>query len=161
MRWVIRTYRKSDAAEVVRLALRAWAPVHESLREVMGDKIFRHLYGGDWRARQRRDVEAVLADENMSVWVAEEEDRVIGFSAAELKHAEGMGEILMVAVDPDRQDRGVGAQLTNRATDWIRESGLQVVMVSTGGDPGHAPARRVYEKLGFTPVPNVIYLKAL
>ena len=97
----------------------------------------------------------------MSVWVAEEEDRVIGFSAAELKHAEGMGEILMVAVDPDRQDRGVGAQLTNRATDWIRESGLQVVMVSTGGDPGHAPARRVYEKLGFTPVPNVIYLKAL
>jgi RimJ/RimL family protein N-acetyltransferase len=34
-------------------------------------------------------------------------------------------------------------------------------MVSTGGDPGHAPARRVYEKLGFTPVPNVIYLKAL
>jgi hypothetical protein len=38
---------------------------------------------------------------------------------------------------------------------------MTVVLVSTGGDIGHAPARRTYEKAGFTPMPAVHYFKAL
>lgn len=38
---------------------------------------------------------------------------------------------------------------------------MAVVLVSTGGDIGHAPARRTYEKAGFTPMPVVNYFKAL
>jgi len=34
-------------------------------------------------------------------------------------------------------------------------------MVETGGDPGHAPARRVYEKAGYTGFPVAGYFKAL
>lgn len=34
-------------------------------------------------------------------------------------------------------------------------------MVATGGDPGHAPARRTYERLGFAPPPLVQYYKKL
>jgi hypothetical protein len=34
-------------------------------------------------------------------------------------------------------------------------------MVETGGDPGHAPARHVYEKTGFTLLPIARYFKAL
>jgi hypothetical protein len=38
---------------------------------------------------------------------------------------------------------------------------MRVAMVSTGGDPGHAPARRVYEKAAFTLQPSAQYFKAL
>jgi hypothetical protein len=34
-------------------------------------------------------------------------------------------------------------------------------MVHTGGDPGHAPGRRVFEKAGFRPFPVVDYYKQL
>jgi GNAT superfamily N-acetyltransferase len=67
----------------------------------------------------------------------------------------------MVAVDPAFQNLGLGTQLTGWATGWLREAGMSVVLVSTGGDVGHAPARRTYEKAGFTPMPIVNYFKAL
>ena len=67
----------------------------------------------------------------------------------------------MLAVDPKFQNEGLGSRLTDVATDWIREAGLSIALVSTGGVVGHAPARRVYEKAGYTPVPAVNYFKAL
>jgi hypothetical protein len=35
------------------------------------------------------------------------------------------------------------------------------VAIGTGGDPGHAPARRTYEAAGFTPLPLVRYYRLL
>jgi hypothetical protein len=34
-------------------------------------------------------------------------------------------------------------------------------MVETAGDPGHAPARRLYEGAGFTPFPIVRYFRTV
>ncbi len=158
---LIRPYRETDLSDVVRLSLRAWAPVHSSLRDVMGDEIFKRLYGDDWRRRQQRDVEAALVDKGAQVWAAEMNGTVVGFAVAVLKVDDGMGEIYMVAVDPDFQNQGLGTRLTDVATEWIRDSGLSLAFISTGGDIGHAPARRAYEKAGYTPVPSVNYFKAL
>ena len=158
---IIRPYHETDGPDVVRLSLRAWAPVHASLRDVMGNEIFERLYGDDWRRQQQKDVEEVLADEETEVWVAEVNGEVVGFVAAILKVDRGMGEIWMLAVDPESQNHGLGTQLTDVATDWIREAGLSLALISTGGDAGHAPARRTYEKAGYTPMPSVDYFKAL
>lgn len=158
---VIRSYRAADAPQVVVLSLRAWAPVHDSMRAVMGPEIFERLCGDDWRVRQRKDVEEALADPDMNVWVAEVDGAVVGFVAAVLKPDEHLGEIHMLAVDPDSQNRGLGTRLTDVATDWIRAAGMPVALVSTGGDEGHAPARRTYEKVGYSPFPAAHYLKAL
>jgi hypothetical protein len=38
---------------------------------------------------------------------------------------------------------------------------MTVAMVETGGDPGHAPARDLYEQIGFTLLPIARYFKAL
>jgi GNAT superfamily N-acetyltransferase len=157
----IRPYHETDAADVVRLSLRAWAPVFASERDAMGDEIFERLNGDDWRRRQQQDVEKVLADEETRVWVAEVNGQAVGFVAAVLKIDSGMGEVYMLAVDPESQNHGPGTQLTDVATDWMREVGLSLALVSTGGDVGHAPARRTYEKAGYTPVPSVNYFKAL
>jgi ribosomal protein S18 acetylase RimI-like enzyme len=131
------------------------------MREVVGDEIFGRLYGDDWRRKQQADVEKTLRDEKSEVWVAEVDGEVAGFLSAVVDADTHMGEIYMVAVDPDFQNQGLGTQLTGVATDWLRDAGMAVVLVSTGGDIGHGPARRTYEKAGFTPMPVINYFKAL
>ena len=38
---------------------------------------------------------------------------------------------------------------------------MRLAVVGTGGDPGHAPARRCYEKAGYTGLPLVRSYQAL
>ena len=56
---------------------------------------------------------------------------------------------------------GVGLALTQFALLCIVEAGYPLATVGTGGDPGHAPARRTYERAGFSPIPVVHYFQAL
>jgi GNAT superfamily N-acetyltransferase len=156
----IRVYAPEDEEPIVELSLRAWAPVFESLERVLGREIFVRLHG-DWRPYQERAVRDTLADETMMVWVAEGECGVVAFVAARLHPERRIGEISMLAVEPDDQLRGTGTALTEFATDRLRDAGMIVAMVDTVGDPGHAPARRVYEKAGYTPLPVVRYFRAL
>lgn len=161
MTLTIRAYEPHDRADVVDLSLRAWVPVHDSMRQVVGDEIFDLHYRPDWQASQRSDVEAVLSDEKATIWVAEADGAVVGFAATTLRPEELMGQVVMVAVDPGHQNHGLGTELTNVATDWMREAGMTHAVISTGGDLGHAPARRTYEKAGYRPFPGVNYFKAL
>ena len=158
---VIREYGPDDRAEVVALALRAWAPVFASVRAVLGDELDERMHGADWREYQRKSVEDALANDEMNVWVAELEGTVVAFMAVTLHTGDAMGELFMLAVDPAAQGHGLGTRLTDFATDWMRDAGMRVAMIATGGDPGHAPARRAYEKAGYTALPGVQYFKAL
>ncbi len=156
----VRDYATVDAEVVVALSLRAWAPVFASTEELLGPELSGRLRG-DWRASQERAVRAVLADPAQRVWVADDQGQAVGFVAATLHTDSLLGEVSMLAVDPDAQNHGVGMALTATATDWLRTSGMRVAMIDTGGDPGHAPARRVYEKADYTALPVVRYFKAL
>ncbi len=103
-----------------------------------------------------------LSDSGTSVWVAEAEGhRVVAFAAAILHPDQLLGEISMIAVDPDHQREGLGRALTEHATEWLRNAGMRVAMVETGGDPGHGPARRLYQAAGYTTLPVARYFKAL
>jgi len=156
----IRGYEPGDEEPVVALSLRAWAPVFDSLARVLGPEIFGRLHA-DWRSDQARAVRDTLGDPALRVWVAEAERRVFGFVAIRLHRERMIGEIAMLAVDPDGQGRGTGTILTEFATGRVRDAGMTVGMIETGGDPGHAPARRVYEKAGYILLPVARYFKAL
>jgi ribosomal protein S18 acetylase RimI-like enzyme len=157
----IRPFAPDDLQPVVNLSLRAWAPVFASVEQALaGSGVFEQLHP-DWHDTQRWAVLDVCADDAMTVWVAEPDEVVVGFAAVTLHDGEPLGQIYMIAVDPDRQRRGVGLALTTHATDWIRRQGMTVALVGTGGDPGHAPARRLYERAGYIPLPGVKYFKRL
>jgi ribosomal protein S18 acetylase RimI-like enzyme len=167
MRPRIRPFEDRDAEAVVDLSLRAWAPVFASLEQVLGSEIFLRQHP-DWREDQRRAVKEVCATKNGRVWVAEVVGTgaaaavLVGFVAIELHHPEReMGEISILGVDPDYQGSGIGSALTEFALERLEDSGMRVAMVETGGDPGHAAARRTYEKAGFTLVPIARYFKNL
>ena len=116
---------------------------------------------GDWRLYQERAVRDALADDQITIWVADP-GHVVGFVATRIADPRRqIGELYILAVDPDEQGRGVGTALSGQATNWMRQVGMRVAAISTGGDPGHAPARRVYEKAAYTLLPAAGYYKAL
>jgi GNAT superfamily N-acetyltransferase len=157
----IRQYDRADEELVVQLSLRAWAPVFASMKRVLGAELFEVIWSNDWREDQAKDVRDVLVDSSNSVWVAALAAVPIGFVAAALNPDELVGTIVMLAVDPDHQRRGVGSALTQHATDWLRGSGMRLAIVEAGGDPGHAPARRTYERAKYTQLPIARYFQAL
>jgi len=156
----IRNYAPADEEAVVALSLRAWAPVFASLERVLGSDLLTRLHP-DWREDQEKAVRAALADPENQVWVAADGSLPVGFAAATLHPDRLMGEIWMLAVDPDFQRQGAAAALTRTATDWLASRGMRVAMVETGGDPGHAPARRVYQRAGYTELPVARFFKTL
>jgi GNAT superfamily N-acetyltransferase len=157
----VRDYGADDEEAVVALSLRAWEPVFDALQQALGPELFLRLRG-DWRMDQATEVRRVLADPAQRVWVADDAaGSAIGFVAARLHRDQELGEIYMIAVDPAAQRQGIGTALTGVATDWLRTSGMTVSMIETGGDPGHTPARRLYEKSGYTPLPAVRFFKPL
>ena len=59
-------------------------------------------------------------------------------------------------VHPDHAGQGVGTAMYDFAIARMKEAGMRVATVGTGGDPSHAPARRAYRKAGFTAeIPSV------
>ena len=64
-------------------------------------------------------------------------------------------------LDPDYQRRGIAMALTDFAVDRMKEAGIEIAMVETGSDWGHAPARAAYEKAGFRVLPLARYFRKL
>jgi GNAT superfamily N-acetyltransferase len=157
----IRPFEQSDLDAIVEFSLRAWEPVYESLRRVLGDPIFFRL-NPDWRVVQAEAVRSSCSDEGHDVFVATVDHRTVGFSAVALNaFHERMGVIDIIAVDPAYQRRGIATRLMDASIDHMRSRGMDIAAVGTGGDPGHAPARAAYEAYGFTALPGVRYLKLL
>ena len=156
---LIEPYEPSKLDAIVRLSLRAWEPVFDSLRTAMLPEVFRAFYRDDWRAAQRLAVESVCTNPDIPTWVAMEGDRVAGFVALRLHPEDQMGQIYMIATDPDFQRRGVAARLIDHSMTWFKNAGMSIAMVETGGDPGHAPARQAYEASGFRLLEVARYFK--
>jgi GNAT superfamily N-acetyltransferase len=157
----VRPFRDDDIDDLVQLSLLAWVPVFISFERVLGTTIYKLIWP-DWETSQREGVESVCKDdEKYTTWVAELDGIVVGFLAYELNDENKNGEVMLLAVHPEYQNRGIGTELNIFALEKMKESGMKLAVVGTGGDPGHAPARRSYEKAGYTPLPLVRYYKDL
>jgi len=158
----IRRYEESDLEAIVEFSLRAWQPVFESLRRVLGDAIFERLHPPDWREVQAEAVRSSCTNDERDVFVAVAVGLPVGFAAVALNaFHERMGVVDIIAVDPDFQRRGIARQLMERAAEHMRAEGMDIAAVGTGGDAGHGPARALYEALNYTALPGVRYLRLL
>jgi GNAT superfamily N-acetyltransferase len=157
----IEPYDAHQLDAVIHLSLRAWTPVFDSIQNAMDAEVYRAFYPDNWRVSQQKAVEDVCAADDTNVWVALNNGSTVGFVAVKLHSESSMGEIYMIAVDPDFQGQGIGTALMEFALDWMKDAGMSVAMVETGGDRGHERARRTYEKLGFGLFPVARYFKKL
>lgn len=155
----IRAFVDGDLTDVVELSLLAWEPVFESFEKVLGLRIFPTLYP-DWRKTRAEGVgDACRATGKYHTLVAELDGHAVGFIAYELKGE--TGEVVLLAVHPEFQRRGMAMLLNQAALDAMKAAGMKMAVAETGGEAGHAPARRAYEKVGYRSLPLVRYFKDL
>jgi ribosomal protein S18 acetylase RimI-like enzyme len=147
---------------VVAFSLDAWTPVFASFEAVMGPRVYGLVYP-DWRTAQARAVAEVCRAEDVDAWVADVDGTPVGFVAVRWteEDATPVGEVEMIAVAPAHQRAGIAGRLLEHAVTGIRARGVPLAVIGTGGDDGHAPARALYERHGFTGLPLVRYYRAL
>ena len=58
-----------------------------------------------------------------------------------------LGEIYVIAVDPDRHGRGLGEALTRAGLTWLSRAGLRIGMLYVEAD--NKPANATYRRIGF------------
>jgi len=158
----IRPFRDEDLAAVLEIAVAAWTPIYASFLQMLGADIFGTVHP-EWQAEKKSQVEsACRGDHGANVCVAELDGKVVGFISWYLRPQTGIGEIGNNAVHPDYQSAGLDTMMYEHVLARMRESGMKCARVTTGGDPSHAPARRAYEKAGFSrAVPVVNYYREL
>lgn len=157
----IRPVSDNDIEDLVQLSLLAWEPVFTSFRQILGPNIYASIWP-EWKSSQREAIESVCkVGEKTIVWVAELDGRAVGFLAYVLDQKEKTGEVHLLAVHPEYQNQGIGTELNKFALIKMKESGMKMARVETGGDASHAQARRSYEKAGYTALPLVRYFKDL
>ncbi len=156
----IRALQAQDIESVQNFTVNAFKPIFESFENIMGEKVFPIVYS-DWRQVHRDHVTNFYNDDNMTCLIAVIDDKPAGFIVYHMQPAEKTGMIEFLVVNPDYQNRGVGTELNQYVIDIMRQTGIKVVSVSTGGDPSHEPAQKAYEKVGFKPFPNIWYYQYL
>jgi GNAT superfamily N-acetyltransferase len=135
--------------ELDRIRQAAFAPVFTSFRALLGDEVY-ELAQAREDNRQGELLASLLApDAGWQVYAAQQCGVVVGFVAVKLDHATKIGEIGLNAVDPRCAGQGVGTAMYAFAVATMKDAGMHVATVATGGDASHAPARRAYQKAGF------------
>jgi ribosomal protein S18 acetylase RimI-like enzyme len=156
----IRNYTPDDKAAILDITLRAWAPVFKKMELSMSTEIY-EIFVPDWKAEQTRSVNSICDTPEVHVIVADEGGKIVGFSSTKYHPDDFLGEVYMIGVDPDHQQQGIGKALMDESLAMIKKQGFKLAMVETGGDPGHEPARKTYESMGFELTPVARYLKRI
>jgi ribosomal protein S18 acetylase RimI-like enzyme len=157
----IRPLVPADLEAVITLSLHAWDPVFVSFESILGSATFDLLYRPDWRTAQAAAVRKCCLTDGAESFILTTADGIAaGFVVLQQDQQESLGVIEMIAVHPEHQRRGYGRTLMEFAIQRLCDQGLKLINVTTGGDPGHAPARVLYEAVGFTALPLVNYYLA-
>ncbi|MCG8544421.1 MAG: GNAT family N-acetyltransferase [Alphaproteobacteria bacterium] len=147
----IRKFEPGDLPRLHEIRVAAFEPVFRSFRSILGDEIARVAIGSAER-EQADYLDSICGPKSdREVYVVEHDSEIVAFCAVALDQDSKVGEIDLNAVEPDYQGGGVGTWMYAFALARMKEAGMLVATVGTGGDPSHAPARRAYEKAGFGP----------
>jgi mycothiol synthase len=80
----------------------------------------------------------------------DDDGRLVGFCWTKIHadHDPPLGEIYVIAIDPDQHGRGLGKPMTLAGLEWLHAQGLEHGMLYVESD--NDPANATYAALGFT-----------
>jgi ribosomal protein S18 acetylase RimI-like enzyme len=149
MTTVLRPATSADLPSLDAIREAAFAPVFASFRSILGEEIYNLAQARDDKAQGELLPSFFTRGSGWEVYAAEQAGVVVGFVSVQLNNETRVGEIGLNAVHPDHAGKGVGTTMYEFALARMKEAGMQVATVATGGDPSHGAARRAYEKAGF------------
>ncbi|GAC79992.1 mycothiol synthase [Gordonia malaquae] len=131
---VLRTYRETDDAEILRVNNAAF----------------------DWHPEQGGWAQEQITERTTSGWFdpagvflafdSSDPDRLLGFHWTKVDKP-GLGEVYIVGVDPAAQGRGLGRLLTLAGLHYLEGRGVDEVELYVEGD--NTAALHTYDRLGF------------
>lgn len=110
----------------------------------------------DWHPEQSGLTEEAVRSDMMNEWFSAEGFRLhhIDGSLAAFcwtkihSDPEPLGEIYVIAVDPDYHGQGLGKAMTLAGLEWLTDAGLSTAMLYVESD--NVAAVKTYEKIGFS-----------
>lgn len=126
--------------DLIELALASGKYSRFLVDEGFGKEPFEKLYM-EWL---RNSVNGKFADK---VWLAIDNNRVIGFVTAKKSAEEKSGQVGLIAVSEAYRGKKIGQALMNTCNDWYLANRLQQATVVTQGD--NTPACKFYESVGY------------
>ncbi|GIH97311.1 GNAT family N-acetyltransferase [Planobispora siamensis] len=159
---LIRSFVQHDLARLIELTIETFGPFYEDhFRPLVGEVVFANQHG-HWRDDYREQV-AELHDPGHHKYlaVAEIDGAIAGYVAWNVDPDRKNGAVTHLAVSAQHRRHHTGTALCEHAFGEMRVLGAEVAEIGTGGDPFHAPARALYERLGCTMLPIAVYYKTL
>ncbi|WP_337658492.1 ribosomal protein S18-alanine N-acetyltransferase [Sphingorhabdus sp. Alg231-15] len=130
---------KPDAGAMIDLEHGSFGDLKVIMR-IMGSA-FSPLYGESWNEHQCR---SMLALPGTQLLIASNADRPCGFTIS--REVAGEEELLMIAVDPQYQNTGIGLAMMRRLVEDAMKNGVTAIFLEVRSNN---PAQGLYKRLGF------------
>ena len=111
-----------------------------------------------WYNDPARDIARFLKDGNASVIVAEDEDASL-IGTACVGHDGHRGWVYYLAVDPDRQAKGVGRQLMTACEEWLAGQDIPKMLIMVRST--NEPVISFYKQIGYSYDPVSVWQRWL
>ncbi len=159
---IVREGTKEDIDAVEQIAIAAWEGIYAGYQSQLGDEVYEKYFTSDWRKVKAAGIRRTVEAGSAKLYVTEKDGKIAAFIIFITDKEKKTGIISNNAVNPAYQGFGIGSAQYRYVFDLMREEGIGYVTVTTGLDEAHAPARRAYEKAGFSKqLHNVTYYKKL
>ena len=145
---MIRQCQAEDLPRLFEIAKTAWEKIFDYLEDSFGKELY-NTVSPDCRNSKTPALKKHFAAHPEWLYVAERNNKIVGFICFNINKTNRTGSIGDNAVDPTCGEKGVGQEMYKAVLDTFRREGCLAAMVTTGSDPAHAPARRAYERAGF------------
>ena len=156
----IRPVKAEDTERLVAIARNEGSAIYDGFRPQLGDDIFPLIYTDDPLQQKENQIREGVASGLCYVSLVDGE--IAGFITYQYNENTKIGRIGNNAVNAEFRGRGIGPRQYEFVFDVLKKMGALAVCVTTGLDEAHAPARRAYEKAGFSnSLSSVTYYKKL
>lgn len=146
---MVRLCCEEDLEILSRIGKAAWEKIFDGFEERIGKELY-NIILPDYRNSRGKWLREYFAQHPDWIYVAERNGKVVGFIGIVLDRTRKVGTITNNAVDPECGEKGVGQEMYKAVFERFRQEGMLAATVTTGLDEAHAPARRAYERAGFS-----------
>jgi ribosomal protein S18 acetylase RimI-like enzyme len=143
----VRGYVPADLYELKQITVDAFQGI---AFDQMVEQRFGLLLGHDWRWRKARHIEDDVTANAAGVFIAEENEKILGYITSTVDRAVGRGRIPNLAVIAEARGKGIGRLLIEHVLDYFRREGMAYAVIETmeGNEIGH----HLYSSCGFVEI---------
>ena len=151
---IFRAIKDEDFEQITEIIGRIWNIGVDYEREQMFGKVNGKSWD-EWKVPEQ--IKFLKTHRDTAVVQVDDSDKVIGFASWIIHRSRNIGEVTANGIHPGYTGKGLGSRQLQYVLERLRESGVDLIEVSTGLNDGHIPARKMYEKAGFKPLFSTVH----